>query len=73
MDISWDIYKAEDQTFKIIRNGNTLHEGVPDVALEKYLDPYGIIGDRYEKVRCQLSETGRARVTIPAPGKSEQV
>jgi len=73
MDITWDICKAEDQTFKIIRNGDTLHEGVPEGALEKYLDPYGIIGDTYQQVRHQLRDAGRARVTIPVPGKIEQV
>lgn len=73
MDITWEIRRTESSTFDIFRNATIQHKGVPESALEGYLDPYGIIGNTYQEVRRQLRDTGRAEVTIPVPGKAEQV
>jgi hypothetical protein len=72
MDITWEIRKTETNTFDIFTNATIHHKGVPDSALEGYLDPYGIVGDTYQEVRRQLRDTGWAKVTIPVPGKAEQ-
>ena len=72
MNIAWLIRKKEDGTLDIFENGGLLHKAVPQVSLQRQLDPYGIIGDTYENVLCQLAENGEASVAIPLPGKFSQ-
>ena len=65
---TWNIESRENGTFDIFKDGELHHKGVPDIGLERQLAPHGIIGEDYEDVRRQLSETGNARISLPTPG-----
>jgi hypothetical protein len=72
MDTKWDIMKKEDGNFDIFKNGELLHT-TPEAWLGRQLAPYGILEGDYEDVLRQLSEAGRATVSIPPLGKFFQL
>ena len=72
MDIEFEIRRKPNGTFDISKDGELLFESIPGSGLRRQLDPYGIAFDTWTEVDRQLAETGRARVSIPRPGKASQ-
>jgi hypothetical protein len=60
----WEIFKKDDRTFDMFHKGELLHGSVPDRWLENQLGRYGFCGQEYREIRCQLDQTGRAKIVL---------
>jgi hypothetical protein len=69
MDNAWIVKRKENGTFDIFKNGDLLHQGVTEAMLERQLASHGFVDSDYDEVKRQLSKTGEARISVPAPAK----
>jgi hypothetical protein len=69
MDNTWDIQRNENGTFDIFKNGDLLLPGIAGAMLERQLTSHGFVDSDYDEVKRQLSKTGEARISVPAPAK----
>jgi hypothetical protein len=61
MDITWEVHAK----FDIFKDGELLHEDIPQWLLKGQLLPHGISGDDFDKLRRQLAATGSAVIRLP--------
>jgi hypothetical protein len=60
----WEILRREDGTFDMFHNSELSCSSVPDQWLEDQLGQYGICGEEYKDIRCQLDESGKAKIVF---------